>query len=105
MAPAFRYLRPPTRRVGVMVDGRWLWLPEGVMLAAALLAEGQDATHDSLLAGTPRGPFCLMGACFQCVATIDGVQHQRTCRVPVRAGMRVALRAAGMPVRGAPADG
>jgi hypothetical protein len=67
------------------------------MLAAALLAHGILGFNRSALAGAPRGPFCVMGSCFQCVAEIDGRPHQRTCQARVRAGMSVTLAAARHP--------
>jgi D-hydroxyproline dehydrogenase subunit gamma len=90
----------PPQTVAVVVDGATVDLPAGMMLAAALLARGQAATGRSLHRDAPRGPFCLMGSCFECVAEVDG-WPQRTCRLVVRAGMRVRLGAAGRPERSA----
>ncbi len=103
MSVLFRQLPPatpsgPPETVAVMVDGASLDLPAGMMLAAALLARGLAATGRSLHLGAPRGPFCLMGSCFACVAEVDG-RPERTCRLVVRAGMRVALGAGGRPER------
>ncbi len=69
------------------------------MLAAALLAAGYGALNGSIIVGAPRGPFCLMGSCFQCVAEIDGQPQVRTCRVAVRAGLRLRRPMAASPVR------
>lgn len=93
----FRRAAPAAPLVDVIVDGQTLRLPEGEMLAAALLAAGRLAFGQSIIAGDPRGPYCLMGTCFQCAATIDGQPHTRACRVAVRAGLRVELTMA--PVR------
>jgi len=89
-APAF---------VEVTIDDRVVRLPDGEMLAAALLAAGYAALNGSIVQGAPRGPFCLMGSCFQCVAEIDGAPQVRTCRVAVRAGMRVRRLMDASPVR------
>lgn len=92
-APAarFRNLDPEPRLVPVTVDGHAVELPEGMPLAAALLTRGRDAFHRSVRRDEPRGPWCLMGTCLQCIATIDGRPQVRTCRVPVAAGMVVTL--------------
>jgi hypothetical protein len=82
---------PAATLVDVIVDGKILRLPEGEMLAAALLAAGTLTFSASINAGEPRGPYCLMGTCFQCAATVDGQPYTRTCRVAVRAGLRVEL--------------
>ena len=89
----FRRTTPVHALVPVTVDGRAMELPEGEVLAAALLVGGIGRFNDSVRAGEPRGPLCLMGSCFQCVAEVDGMPQVRTCRTAVRAGMTVALRA------------
>ena len=86
--------------VAVTVNGRVHRLPEGEVLAAALLAGGIGAVGRSVDAGEPRGPLCLMGSCFQCAATVDGEPQTRTCRVRVRSGMTVELEAAQAPQAG-----
>jgi len=80
-----------TRTVSLLVDGRLLDVPEGVTVAAALLGAGEDAFRDSV-AGSPRGPLCGMGICFECRVTIDGAPGRRACLEPVADGMRVTTR-------------
>jgi sarcosine oxidase subunit alpha len=58
-------------------------------VACALLAAGETIFSRSPKYHRPRGPFCLEGACAQCLMRVDGVPNLPTCRVPVRAGMRV----------------
>lgn len=69
---------------GQPVEGR-----EGDSVASALLALGYAATRDTAVSGTPRGPYCMMGVCFDCLVTIDGVGNRQACLVPLRAGMDV----------------
>jgi len=97
-APPFRSLDASTPTlVEVMVDGQAMRLPDGMPLAAALLGSGVSTFHRSVRHDEPRGPLCLMGSCFQCVAVVDGVDNQRTCRLPVRAGMVVERRIPPLP--------
>ena len=63
--------------------------PEGMNLAAALLSNGELAFRDSPVTGAARGPFCLMGACFECLVAIDGKQGQQACMVEVAENMEV----------------
>ena len=41
------------------------------------------------MSGAPRAPYCMMGVCFDCLMTIDGVASRQACLVPVREGMRI----------------
>lgn len=69
---------------GEAVQGR-----AGDSVAAALLALGHAATRETGVSGTARGPYCMMGVCFDCLVTIDGVGNRQACLVPLRSGMEV----------------
>jgi predicted molibdopterin-dependent oxidoreductase YjgC len=58
-------------------------------VAAALLAAGIRSFRGSAVTGQPRGPYCMMGVCFECLVDIDGQPNRQACLVPVAAGMRV----------------
>ena len=85
----FRRLRDDPERVSIRVDGRRVDAAAGESVAAALLAEGIQRTHASEVRGAPRGPYCAIGACFDCLVTIDGVGNRRACMVEVAPGMSV----------------
>jgi predicted molibdopterin-dependent oxidoreductase YjgC len=76
----------------VTFDGRPLDLPAGMTLAAALLAAGVGVLRATPVSGAPRGPFCMMGACFDCLVEIDGIRVQ-ACMTEVREGL--AIRSTG----------
>jgi hypothetical protein len=61
----------------------------GDSIAVALLAAGVTATRSTPISGSPRGPYCMMGACFECLAEVDGRANVQTCMTPVRNGMRI----------------
>lgn len=87
MKPALPFLELETAsRVPVRFDGVALDLPEGANLAAALLAARVGVFRNTPVSGAPRAPFCMMGACFDCLVEIDGVTRQ-ACMVEVTAGM------------------
>jgi predicted molibdopterin-dependent oxidoreductase YjgC len=89
----FRYhASTPVPSVKLLVDGHELLAPEGVSVAAALLAAGHAAVRRTPVTASPRGPWCLMGACFDCLVTIDGIDGVQACLTPVRDGMAIALR-------------
>jgi hypothetical protein len=77
------------RKLQVLLDGRSIEAYEGESVAAALLAAGVKAFRTSAKRQEPRGPYCGMGTCFECVLTIDGVPNVRSCRVTVREGMHL----------------
>ncbi len=79
------------RRVDVMVDGQPVLAYEGETLAAALLAAGRRTFRHTVPGGHPRGVFCGIGVCFDCLVTVDGSQI-RACVTPVREGMQVSTR-------------
>ena len=63
--------------------------PEGMNLAAALLSQGELVFRESPVSGAPRGPFCLMGACFECLVEIDGKLDRQACMVEVAENMEI----------------
>lgn len=75
-------------RVRVWFDGAPLDLPQGANLAAALLAAGVGVFRHTMVSGAPRGPFCMMGACFDCQVDIDGIARQ-ACMIEVTEGLRI----------------
>jgi predicted molibdopterin-dependent oxidoreductase YjgC len=77
--------------VAVTIDGVPFAAREGDTVAAALLAAGVTAFRTTW-SGAPRAPFCMMGACFECLVTIDGTPRRRSCTVQVAPGMRIETR-------------
>lgn len=73
------------------VDGRAIEALPRESLAVALGVAGIVHLRDSPRAGTPRGAFCWMGVCQECVVWVDG-KRTASCMAPVRDGMRVSLR-------------
>lgn len=87
-ASPFRELAPSGAKVPVIFDGRELRLPEGANLAAAFLAAGILPLRHTPVTGAPRGPFCMMGACYDCLVEIGGETVQ-ACMVEVAPGLDV----------------
>lgn len=70
-------------------DGRAMTGRGGDTVAAALLANGVSACRETPVSGAPRGPYCMMGICFECLVVIDGIGNRQGCLVPLAEGMRV----------------
>ena len=73
--------------ISVFVNGRAIDVPAGSMATAALAIAGLDASRQSVT-GTPRGPLCGMGICFECCAMVNG-RRQRTCQTDCLPGMEI----------------
>lgn len=78
-------------------DGREMAGRQGDTVAAALLAAGISVCRTTVVSGVPRGPYCMMGVCFDCLVTIDGVSNRQGCLVPLVEGMRIETQA-GAPI-------
>jgi sarcosine oxidase subunit alpha len=86
----FRRLPDDARaRVTIRVDGERVEARAGDTVAAALLALGRNHCRTTPVSGSARAPYCMMGVCFDCLVTIDGVGNRQGCLVPVREGMAV----------------
>ena len=75
--------------VNVTVDGETVSVRPGDSVAAALLLSGRVETRTTAVSGAPRGPYCMMGVCFECLVSIDGVGNRQACMVEAKDGMRV----------------
>ncbi len=87
--------------VTLVVDGNPIKAIKGEMILAALLAEGIIINRYTEKRKEPRGLFCAIGICTDCVMVVDGIPNTRTCVTPVKDGMVVetqyglSLRKAG----------
>ena len=86
-------------RLSLTLDGRTVNAYEGETVAAVLLAEGHIATRKTR-SGSPRGVYCGMGVCFDCLVVVDGVPNTRACVTWVREGMDVARQDGLVPAAG-----
>ena len=68
------------RLVTFYFDGKELTGYEGEPIAAALKAQGEHK---------PRGIFCAIGRCTDCVMVVNGKPNIRTCVTPLEEGMKV----------------
>ncbi|MGF6769994.1 hypothetical protein P3T18_002473 [Paraburkholderia sp. GAS199] len=75
--------------VDIWFNDQPLSVPGGRSVAAALLASGVSRFRATPVSGAPRAPYCMMGACFECLVEIDGVPSRQSCMVEVKAGMRI----------------
>ena len=77
------------KKVRIKVDGSYVEAFEGEPILAALLAAGIRVNGITKKDHKPRGLFCGIGRCTDCVMIVDGVPNVRTCVTPVADGMIV----------------
>jgi len=75
--------------VTLTIDGKPATARADDTVAAALFAAGIERCRTTPVSGAPRLPYCMMGVCFDCLVTIDGVGNRQACLVGVREGMAV----------------
>lgn len=90
----FRRLLDSPRPATIRVNGQSVTVAEGDTVAAALLLAGNAPFRHTTKSNSPRGPYCGMGVCFECLVTIDGEPNRQACLVPVRDGMSITIGAA-----------
>ena len=73
----------------IFIDGTATPARHGDTVAAAMLGSRYVACRTTAVSGAPRGPYCLMGVCFDCLVKIDGDANRQACMTTVQDGMRI----------------
>jgi NADPH-dependent 2,4-dienoyl-CoA reductase/sulfur reductase-like enzyme len=72
-----------------LFDGQPVRAYPGETVGAALLAGGHLRLRSTRFGGRPRGLFCGIGVCYDCVVAVDGRANRRACLMPAKPGMSV----------------
>lgn len=75
-----------SRSLPIQLDGRPAEAAEGQTVAAVLLAAGRTSWRTTRGGGRPRGLFCGIGVCHDCLVMVNGVPDVRACQRQVAAG-------------------
>ena len=75
------------RRITLTVDGSPVEAIEGEPIAVALIASGRRVFRYTTKQKAPRGLFCALGRCTDCVMIVDGQANVHTCVITARDGM------------------
>jgi aerobic-type carbon monoxide dehydrogenase small subunit (CoxS/CutS family) len=62
---------------------------DGDSIAAVLMREGRVSWRRTRYGDRPRGLFCGIGACQDCLVTVDGVGGVRACVAPAAPGAEI----------------
>ena len=80
---------PAGKLVDFYYDGKKLQGYEGASIAMARRVNGIMIHRYTAKRHEPRGVFCAIGRCTDCVMVVDGQPNVRTCITPLREGMKV----------------
>ena len=84
--------RPVVRRgdsFEIEVDGIPAAAYQGETVASVMLASGSRALRNTRKEGKPRGLFCGIGVCYDCLVVVDGRASVRACMTRAVPGMKV----------------
>jgi predicted molibdopterin-dependent oxidoreductase YjgC len=90
---------PAPAAIRLTLDGRELTARPGQSVGAALTEAGISSWRRTRHGGRPRGLFCGIGICYDCLITADGVPNLRACLLPAVDGMKLT---SGEPERTPP---
>ena len=74
-------IRPTeSEKVTITLDGVALSGVIGQSIAGVILASGTVGFRRTSIAGAPRGVFCGIGVCFDCLVEVNGLRDVRACQ-------------------------
>lgn len=77
------------RTIRLSIDDEPVEAVAGDTVAAALLASGLLEFRHTPVGGGPRGPYCMIGNCHDCLVEIDGRPNRQACLIQAEDGMQV----------------
>lgn len=86
-------MTPGAATFEITFGGTAIRVVPGQTVGAALLAAGVRSWRTTRIEGRPRGLFCGIGVCFDCLVTVNGRPSLRACLVEARPGDVVAAQA------------
>jgi len=75
------------KEVKIIFNGKIITAYRGEMIATSLIASGVKVFRYTTKKNMPRGLFCAIGRCTDCVMEVNGKPNTRTCITPVEDGM------------------
>lgn len=86
-------IRPhETTPVTVTVDGHEVTGVAGQSIAGVIMAGDQLELRRTAVGDRPRGVFCGIGVCFDCIVEVNGVQDVRACQRKAHDGDVISTR-------------
>ncbi|WP_353647756.1 (2Fe-2S)-binding protein [Nakamurella sp. A5-74] len=72
--------------ITITLDGREVTGRSGQTVAGMILAAGIQQWRRTSVGAAPRGVFCGIGVCFDCIVTVNGLRDVRACLRRARDG-------------------
>ena len=79
------------KQIQVEVNGTHVRAFEGETVAALFAAENLSAMRTTQ-EGEPRGMYCGMGVCFDCLVVINDIPNTRACMTWLQEGMKISTQ-------------
>lgn len=73
----------------IQVDGESITAYHGETLATVILSEGGKFFRKSLLTKEPRGYYCGMGLCHECLVKLEDGTRVKACRTLAEPSMKI----------------
>ena len=89
----------PEDHLRLTVDGVPLAARPGQTIAGAILASGRRSWRTTARDRRPRGLFCGIGVCFDCLVTVNGIRDIRACQRPASEGDVIEFQDETLPQR------
>lgn len=89
MTTTFKKLSAPSNKITIFIDGIPAEADETETVAAVLLRQNEFWSRETAISGERRAPYCMMGVCFECLTTINGISSSQACLVKAVDGMTV----------------
>ena len=70
-------------------DGQAVPFEQGMTLASALILNGIKSVRRTRRENRDRGPFCMMGSCYDCLVSVNGEPNIQACQVEAKPGLVV----------------
>ncbi len=88
----FKRIQSINKPISFRFEDRHITAQKGDSVAAALLAANVIVFREASAKGVQRGPYCMIGNCFECLVEIDGEANCQACQATVREGMQVRMQ-------------
>lgn len=83
--------------ITITIGGEQVVARDGQTIAGALLAASHLAWRTTATGRRPRGVFCGIGVCFDCLITVNGIRDVRACQRPAADGDVVVIQDEPLP--------